>query len=176
MKIKRALTTDEIEEVRRLFREYEAFLGVDLCFQNFEGELAGLPGKYAPPDGLLLIAAEGREVSGCVGLRKLEGGACEMKRLFVRPEYRGQGLGRKLAERIIDEAVSLGYSLMRLDTLDKLQEAIRLYESLGFKQREPYYHNPLSGVLYWELDLSKRKKANKGMRTDGDAAALHPRR
>jgi ribosomal protein S18 acetylase RimI-like enzyme len=145
---------DEVDEVRQLFQEYEDFLGVDLCFQSFQEELASLPGKYGPPDGVLLIAIDGQNSVGCVALRKLEEGICEMKRLFVRPKYRGQGLGRRLAKQIIDEAVKLGYSSMRLDTLDKLIEAIRLYESLGFKRRDPYYHNPLSGVLYWELELN----------------------
>jgi ribosomal protein S18 acetylase RimI-like enzyme len=148
---------DEVDEVRQLFQEYEDFLGVDLCFQSFQEELASLPGKYGPPDGVLLIAIDGQNSVGCVALRKLEEGICEMKRLFVRPKYRGQGLGRRLAKQIIDEAVKLGYSSMRLDTLDKLIEAIRLYESLGFKRRDPYYHNPLSGVLYWELELERQK-------------------
>jgi putative acetyltransferase len=155
MKIIQAQRTDEIEEIRRLFREYEAFLGVDLCFQSFEEELASLPGRYAPPGGSLLIGLIGNEVAGCVALRGLGDGVCEMKRLFVRPEYRGQGLGRMLAERVIDEAIKLGYSRMRLDTLDRLKEAIKLYESLGFKRRAPYYHNPLAGVVYWELDFNK---------------------
>jgi ribosomal protein S18 acetylase RimI-like enzyme len=157
MKIVKARTSDEIEAVRNLFREYEQFLSVDLCFQSFEEELASLPGKYGPPDGVLLIAIDGQNFAGCVALRKLEEGICEMKRLFIRPKYRGQGLGRRLAKQTIDEAVKLGYSSMRLDTLDKLIEAIRLYESLGFKRRDPYYHNPLPGVLYWELELERQK-------------------
>ncbi len=159
MKVIRAQTPTQIEEVRRLFREYETFLGVDLCFQNFEEELAGLPGKYAPPRGAILIATDGHEVAGCVALRKLEAEVCEMKRLFVRPEYKGQGLGRILAERIIDEATQLGYSLMWLDTLARLKEAMRLYESLGFRRRKPYYHNPLPGVVYLELELNAPKNA-----------------
>jgi putative acetyltransferase len=157
MKMVRAHTLDEIEAVQNLFREYEQFLGVDLCFQSFDEELASLPGKYGPPDGVLLIAIDDKNFAGCVALRKLEEGICEMKRLFVRSKYRGQGLGRRLAKQIIDEAVKLGYSSMRLDTLNKLIEAMRLYESLGFKRRDPYYHNPLSGVLYWELELERQK-------------------
>ena len=155
--IARAESLDQIDEVRRLFREYERFLDVDLCFQSFEEELAALPGKYAPPDGALLIAADERRSAGCVALRKLEDGVCEMKRLFVRPQYRGRGLGRLLAERIVSEATALGYKVMRLDTLDKLKEAMALYESLGFKRRDPYYDNPLPGVEYWELDLGRQR-------------------
>ena len=154
MRIKQAQTPGEIEEVRHLFREYEAFLGVDLCFQGFESELAGLPGKYAPPSGALLIGISRGKTVGCVALRPLDGGVCEMKRLYVKPEARGTGLGRQLAQEIIAVARELGYSLMRLDTLDRLTEAMRLYEALGFRQTEPYYDNPLQGVVYWELDLA----------------------
>ena len=157
MKISRTQTPDELDEIRCLFREYETFLDVDLCFQGFEDELAGLPGKYAPPDGALLFAIEGQTAAGCVALRKLEDGICEMKRLFVRPQYRCRGLGRMLAERIIGEAVEHGYSSMRLDTLSTLTEAVQLYESLGFNHRKPYYPNPLPDVLYWELDLNHFK-------------------
>jgi ribosomal protein S18 acetylase RimI-like enzyme len=153
MKITHAGTTDEIEEVRWLFREYAELLGVDLCFQGFEEELAGLPGKYAPPEGALFIAKEGQATAGCVALRKLEDGVCEMKRLFVRPQFQGQGLGRALAQQIIREGVKLRYRSMRLDTLDRLKEAMRLYETLGFKRTKPYYPNPLPGVVYWELLL-----------------------
>jgi len=148
-----AQTPHQIHETRRLFREYEQFLAVDLCFQNFEEELAGLPGKYAAPEGALLIAIDGQESAGCVALRKLEDGVCEMKRLFIRPVYRKQGLGRVLARRIIEEAGLLGYKWMRLDTLERLTEAMRLYESLGFRRINPYYENPLPDVVYWELKL-----------------------
>jgi putative acetyltransferase len=153
MKIKRAESLSEIDEVRRLFREYEAFLGADLSFQNFENELASLPGKYAPPRGALLIGLAERDVAGCVALRELSYGVCEMKRLFVRPESRGTGLGRLLAQEIIAVARDLGYSLMRLDTLDRLRDAMQLYETLGFRRTDPYYENPLPGAVYWELDL-----------------------
>ena len=154
MKIIQAQTVDEIEVVRALFREYQRFLGVDLCFQGFEEELATLPGRYAPPRGWLLLARDGAHAAGCVALRPLEDGACEMKRLFVRPAYRGRGLGRLLAARIVREATALGYALMRLDTLDTLDEAMRLYRSLGFWRRPPYYANPLPGVVYWERTLA----------------------
>lgn len=154
MRIKQALTKKEIEEVRKLFREYEAYLNVDLCFQDFEEELAHLPGKYARPNGDLLIALDGENIVGCVALRKLDDGICEMKRLFVKPEARRAGLGRRLAHEIIRVARELGYSLMRLDTLDKLTPAMHLYETLGFRETAPYYDNPLPGVVYWELELN----------------------
>jgi ribosomal protein S18 acetylase RimI-like enzyme len=151
-------TPEHIAAVRTLFHEYENFLNVDLCFQGFEEELAGLPGKYAPPEGALLLALEGADVCGCVALRKLEPGVCEMKRLFVRPKYRSRGLGRALAEAIIAAAKAKGYTAMRLDTLAQLAEAIQLYEQLGFRKIVPYYPNPLPGVSYWELDLQTRKE------------------
>ena len=153
MTIKQAATDTEIEAVRRLFREYEAFLGVDLGFQNFDAEFAGLPGKYARPDGELLIGLAGNRILGCVAVRRLDDSVCEMKRLYVRPEARGTGLGRRLAHEIIAVARELGYSLMRLDTLYRLTEAMHLYETLGFKRTAPYYDNPLQGVVYWELTL-----------------------
>ncbi len=145
----------DIDEVRTLFREYEAFLSMDLCFQGFEEELAGLPGKYAPPSGALLIARGDGRVAGCVGVRGIGDQQCEMKRLFVRPEFRGLGLGRRLAEQIIEEAVSIGYKHMKLDTFGFLEEAVQLYRTLGFREIEAYYDNPLDGVQYWELDMRK---------------------
>ena len=164
MRIFTAETLDEIGQIRILFREYEAFLNVDLCFQGFEAELAGLPGRYAPPDGLLLLASEGPEPAGCAALRKLDKGVCEMKRLYVKPGFRGQGLGTTLAKRLIDEAVQLGYHKMLLDTLDRLQTAMKLYESMGFVRIEPYYHNPLADVVFWKLDLLKLKQTEGCLR------------
>lgn len=155
MRIKHAQTPAEIEGVRDLFREYEAFLGEDLCFQSFEDELAGLPGKYASPSGALLIGTKAGVTVGCVAVRALDDRACEIKRLFVKPDARGTGLGKQLACKIIAVARELGYSLMRLDPLDRLTEAMRLYETLGFRRTESYYDNPLPGVVYWELDLIK---------------------
>ena len=154
MKIIRAQTADEMETVRALFREYERFLKVDLCFQGFAEELATLPGRYAPPKGRLLLARDGAHTAGCVALRPLDDKACEMKRLFVRPDYRGRGLGRLLAWRVVSEATASGYVVMRLDTLETLDGAMRLYTSLGFRRRAPYYANPLPGAVYWERALS----------------------
>ncbi len=158
IEIHTAETPEDLEFVRALFREYQQGLGVDLCFQDFEAELSGLPGKYAAPTGALLVAKDGSAPCGCAAVRPMEGPTCEMKRLFVRPAWRGRGLGRRLAEAILVEARSLGYSAMRLDTLDRLTSAMRLYESLGFRRIPAYYDNPLAGVVYWELDLRKQLK------------------
>jgi GNAT superfamily N-acetyltransferase len=147
-----------IAAIRDLMREYAAFLDADLSFQGFDEELAALPGKYAPPRGALLLASMPRtggdpEPAGCVALRPLGENACEMKRLFVRPEFRGCGVGKALAARIIEAGRELGYRKMRLDTLDRLGEAVSLYRALGFRTIDPYYDNPLPGALFWELEL-----------------------
>ncbi len=157
MPIIQAQTAAEMDAVRELFGEYQRGLGVDLCFQGFEQELATLPGRYGPPSGRLLLAVDGTHVAGCVALRALEEGVCEMKRLFVRPAYRGQGLGFRLAMQIVNEASALGYSVMRLDTLDSLDSAMRMYAAMGFQRRMPYYANPLPGVVYWERALQCRQ-------------------
>ena len=147
---------EDVKQARGLFREYEAWLGLDLCFQNFEKELAELPGAYAPPTGRLLLAFENDQLVGCVALRKLSDGVCEMKRLFLRPQFHGQGRGRELAERIIEEARDAGYQRMRLDTLpEQMEKAIALYRSLSFKEIEPYYENPVAGAMFMELMLDQ---------------------
>lgn len=144
----------QISEARELFIEYSEGLGISLCFQNFEQELAELPGRYAAPDGRLLLAVSNDKLAGCVGLRKIGDGVCEMKRLYVKPEFRGQGLGKALAVHLIAEARSVGYAAMRLDTLpSKMDEAIKLYRLLGFREIGPYYHNPVEGALFLELSL-----------------------
>ena len=153
MRIIPAHTAAELDAVRELFGEYQRGLGVDLGFQGFAEELATLPGRYAPPGGRLLLAMDGTHAAGCVALRALEGEVCEMKRLFVRPAYRGHGLGLRLAMQIVSEAPALGYRLMRLDTLDTLDSAMRMYAGLGFQRRMPYYANPLPGVVFWERAL-----------------------
>jgi putative acetyltransferase len=142
-----------VAQARELFQEYEASLGICLCFQNFEEELASLPGDYAPPQGRLLLALDGAQITGCVALRQIDGETCEMKRLYVRPAFRGQGVGRELATTIIEQARSIGYVRMRLDTLSSMKEAIALYQSLGFLPTEPYRHNPIEGAIFMELGL-----------------------
>jgi ribosomal protein S18 acetylase RimI-like enzyme len=146
----RAATMADLDEIRLMLREYAAWLEIDLCFQHFEEELAGLPGEYSPPRGRLLIA----EGAGCVALRPLEEDVCEMKRLYVRPEGRGSGLGRRLALALIEEARGIGYRRMRLDTMPKMGGAQRLYESLGFRDIAAYRYNPEPGARFLELDLS----------------------
>ena len=153
MRIFAAETLDEIGQIRVLFREYEAFLNVDLCFQGFEEELRTLPGDYTTPTGRLLLATIQEHTAGCVALRTLEPGICEMKRLFVRPQYLRNGIGRRLAERIVEEAYQIGYSRMRLDSLRHLDAALTLYTSLGFQEIAPYYNNPLPDVVYLERVL-----------------------
>jgi putative acetyltransferase len=171
MDIIRVKAPSEIDEVRRFFREYEAYLNVDLCFQQFESELANLPGKYAPPSGTLLLAMDGQKARGCGALRRFgstQDRICEMKRLYVCPEARGLGVGKQIARRLIQAGVRLGYSTMLLDTLDRLEAAIHLYKSLGFVRTEPYYNNPLSGVLYWKLDLKGQHGASADSQNRGN--------
>jgi GNAT superfamily N-acetyltransferase len=147
-------STEDIEAAKTLFREYETWLGMSLCFQGFEEELANLPGRYAPPDGRLLLAYIDDALAGCIALRKFEDDVCEMKRLYLRENARGHGLGNKLIQKLIEEARSIGYKKMRLDTYPpKMRKAVNLYETHGFRPIEKYYNNPHEGVLFMELDL-----------------------
>jgi ribosomal protein S18 acetylase RimI-like enzyme len=149
-----ATLPEHIEQVRALFVEYASSRGFSLCFQSFDEELKNLPGAYAAPSGRLLLAQYGEQAAGCVALRKLEANVCEMKRLYVRPAYRGTGLGRILVERVIAEARTIGYERMRLDTVaSSMQDAIALYRKLGFREIAPYRDNPIEGALYMELLL-----------------------
>ena len=147
---------DRIDDLRTLFKEYADWLGVDLCFQDFDAELAGLPGEYGPPRGRALLAEVDGRLAGCVGLRPMADGWCEMKRMYVRDHARGLGLGRLLAERIVAEGRTLGYAGMRLDTLSHLTAAKAIYASMGFRETPPYYDNPLAGVQYLALPFAAR--------------------
>jgi len=158
VKIVAASSAEDYDVARVLFREYQASLNIDLCFQSFEEELAGLPGKYAPPKGRLLLAfGEDGSPAGVIAMRPIDGDICEMKRLFVRPAARGQNLGRKLIDRVLEEAREAGYTKMRLDTLIGLMDkAIALYRSYGFYDIPAYYQSPMPNELYLEKDLGAR--------------------
>jgi putative acetyltransferase len=144
----------QIAQARELFLEYAQSLGFSLCFQNFDSELAGLPGDYAPPDGRLLLAEHESQLAGCVALHRLEDGICEMKRLYLRPQFRGKGIGRSLADCIIREARQIGYRRMRLDTVEPvMKDAVAMYRQIGFREISPYRTNPIAGALYMELQL-----------------------
>jgi ribosomal protein S18 acetylase RimI-like enzyme len=156
MKLIQVKSEEEAKQARRLFEEYAAWLGFNLCFQNFDKELAELPGDYAPPNGCLFLAVENDQVAGCVALRKIGEGTGEMKRLYVRAEFRGKGLGRSLTETIIEAARDLGYQRLRLDTLPgKMDQAIGIYRSLGFKDIERYCNNPYEAATFMELTLDQ---------------------
>jgi putative acetyltransferase len=151
-------TAELLDATRRIFREYAEQLGVDLCFQNFEAELAELPGDYAAPRGALLLATVDGEVAGCGALRPLTDvdypNACEMKRLYVRPAFRRFGIGRLMAQALMDRGLQAGYSNLLLDTLDDMEAARGLYTSLGFEEIPPYYFNPIPGAHYLRAPLS----------------------
>jgi ribosomal protein S18 acetylase RimI-like enzyme len=148
-----ASETTHFKQIQALIIEYANSLGFDLCFQNFEQEMCNFPEEYASPDGCLVLAVKGGVTVGCVGLRLFAPGICEMKRLYVKPSYRGQKIGRRLAEIVIERAREKGYRYMRLDTVPTMREAINLYRGLGFMEIDPYRHNPVPGTLYMELDL-----------------------
>jgi carbonic anhydrase len=146
-------TPADLADVRHLFEEYAASIDFSLCFQGFDRELAELPGAYAPPEGRLLLAKVDGAPAGCIALRSLGAGICEMKRLYVRPHFHGRGIGRQLVETLIEEGRAAGYAAMRLDTVPSMKVAIALYESLGFVDIEPYRENPVPGASYMELRL-----------------------
>lgn len=155
IKILEAKSAEDIEKAGILFLEYANSLEIDLDFQDFYEEIESMPGKYAPPSGCIYLAYINDKLAGCAALRKFEEDFSEMKHLYVRPEYRGEKIGRELAESIISKAREIGYSHMRLDTLSSMEKAISLYISLGFKEVGPYYYNPYEGATYFELDLGK---------------------
>ena len=159
VEVRPASTPEEIEAARVAMREYAAQLGVDLCFQGFEAELQGLPGEYAPPAGQLLLAWVDGELAGCGALRALPDvdypDACEMKRLYVRRAFRRFGIGRLLAQALMDGAMQAGYSTMLLDTLDDMEAARGLYAALGFVEVPPYYYNPIAGAHYLKAELGR---------------------
>jgi putative acetyltransferase len=154
MTIVPATRPDQFLAARRLFEEYAASLSFDLGFQNFQHELDTLPGEYAPPaGGLWLAITDTGEAAGCVALRRLEPGGGEMKRLYVRPEHRGTGLGKRLARTVLQDAIRIGYDRIRLDTTPEMAGAIRLYESLGFARIAPYRDNPVEGAIFLEVEV-----------------------
>jgi ribosomal protein S18 acetylase RimI-like enzyme len=153
LSVTEAVGADDTARARQLFLEYASSLGTDLAFQDFEQELASLPGAYAPPGGRLLLGRAGEELAGCVAMRPLAEDVCEMKRLYVRPAYRSLGAGRQLAEAIVQAAKDMGYGRMRLDTLPEMAAAQRLYRELGFRSIAPYRFNPIEGTEFLELQV-----------------------
>ncbi|MFX1317045.1 MAG: GNAT family N-acetyltransferase [Promethearchaeota archaeon] len=155
LEIKQVLSEELIEPARELLKEYADYLDIDLEFQSFNKELEALPGDYASPEGCLLLALYENKLAGCVAIRKFDKGICEMKRLYVRPQYRGKEIGKELSKSIIKMARKIGYTHMRLDTLNFMKEAITLYLSLGFKEIKPYRYNPYDDARFFELNLAK---------------------
>ncbi|SRR6266545_932128 len=162
MKLIQVTSDEDVLQARRLFEEYAAWLGINLCFQNFDKELAELPGGYTPPDGRLFLATQNNQIAGCVALRKFDSevgdAIAEMKRLYVRPQFRGRGLGRSLTEAVIEAARTIGYRRIRLDTLPgRMDHAIAMYHSLGFKNIAAYYNNPVPDAAFMELLLDQER-------------------
>lgn len=153
MLLENVTSEPQLSQVREIFHEYQQSLGIDLCFQNFEKELADLPGQYAPPQGRLYLAIVSGEVAGCAALRPFPGNQCEIKRLYVRPQFRGKNLGKLLANKVIAEARQIGYRQMLLDTLPTMTAAQELYISLGFRDTAKYCNNPIEGARYMCLEL-----------------------
>ncbi|MFX1500161.1 MAG: GNAT family N-acetyltransferase [Promethearchaeota archaeon] len=151
--IKQAISEDLIQKIQELFLEYANYLNINLDFQNFDEELRTLPGNYAPPEGCLLLAYYENRLAGCVGLRKFKNDICELKRLYIRSDFRKKKIGKTLSEAIILKAKEIGYRLIRLDTLSFMKEAINLYLSLGFKIIPPYRYNPFEDAIFFELQL-----------------------
>ena len=149
----------DFSEARKLFLEYKDSLNLDLCFQKFHEEISDLSAQYSEPSGCIIICYKKNLPVGCVGIRKFKGDVCEMKRLYLRPEARGKGIGRVLANKITEKAKEFGYKKMQLDTLETMKEAISLYKSIGFKEISPYRFNPLEGVIYMEIELEQKLKA-----------------
>ncbi len=156
IEIVEANTDELIAQAKELFQEYAESLGFDLCFQNFNAEMDSFPKQYSPPTGCLFLALSETQPIGCVGLRYFKKGICEMKRLYVRPAFRGRGLGKDLANAVIRAAREIGYAVMKLDTLPSMSAAIGLYECFGFVETDAYRYNPIEGTKYMELDLAKQ--------------------
>lgn len=158
MNIRIISAVSELDEIRQLFKEYANSLGIDLCFQDFDKELIDLPGKYSEPYGRLYMALINDKVAGCIALRPIDDHSSELKRLYIRNGYRGLGISKRLIQKVIDDAIDIGYQSILLDTLDTMKPAINLYKSFGFQEIDAYYANPIQGATYFKLDLLKLQK------------------